>query len=351
MRLHERRAAAGVGFAGGDLVVDPRVGFFQAIAQTDVRFPVQIFFDQRVVAVAAVHALGRLEIVPALELDAGDGFDDVDEAVDRDDFAAAEVDRFEDVAVEDLLRAFQAIRDVHEAAGLIAVAPDFDLVFARTFRLDDFPADGRRGFLASAVEGAVWSVDVGIAGDAGDGAEVLAEMAAHAFAEKFLPAVTVLGHGGIGVGFLEGDDVFAHLFVRGVNAGGGGVEETFDAGFLRGHEQVGVDEHREHAERAVVFDEAHAAHVGGEIVNDGRVLQRLFAGVLFLEIELEIVDVGEALVPFVERFQVHGPHVRVPLPEEVRDEVAADESAAAAYNNFLFHTAKMAGVEGSERGG
>ena len=57
------------------------------------------------------------------------------------------------------------------------------------------------------------------------------------------------------------------LLVGVVDAGATGVEEAVDFGFERGLEHVGVDEDREHAEGFVVFDEAHAAHVGGEIVD------------------------------------------------------------------------------------
>ena len=45
--------------------------------------------DQRVVAVAAAHALGRVELVGALELHAGDLLDDVDQPVDADQLVAS----------------------------------------------------------------------------------------------------------------------------------------------------------------------------------------------------------------------------------------------------------------------
>ena len=55
--------------------------------------------DQRVVAVAAAHALGRVELVAALELHAGDLLDDVDQLVDGDQLVAADVERLDDVAL------------------------------------------------------------------------------------------------------------------------------------------------------------------------------------------------------------------------------------------------------------
>ena len=107
-----------------------------------------------------------------------------------------------------------------------------------------------------------------IAGDAGLEAEVFAEMATHPFAEQLLPAVAVLAVGRIGVGFLEGGDVGVALLVGVIDAGGGGIEEALDAGGSRAAmHQMGVDENREHAKGAIVFDEAHPAHVGRQIID------------------------------------------------------------------------------------
>src|SRR5262245_51973632 len=54
-------------FASQKLIVNPTVGLFQAIAQRRVRLPPQVFLDEGVVAVAAVHAFWRAQIVIALE--------------------------------------------------------------------------------------------------------------------------------------------------------------------------------------------------------------------------------------------------------------------------------------------
>src|SRR5690349_2270983 len=65
----------------GHLVVDPAVGLLHAVAELGVGLPAEEFLDQRVVAVAAVHALGGRQVVVPLKLDAGDLLDDVDELV------------------------------------------------------------------------------------------------------------------------------------------------------------------------------------------------------------------------------------------------------------------------------
>ena len=55
----------------------------------------EFFEDQGVVAIAAVDALGGVEVVVALQLDAGDLLDDVDQLIDGDQLAGAEVDRLD----------------------------------------------------------------------------------------------------------------------------------------------------------------------------------------------------------------------------------------------------------------
>src|SRR5205085_638224 len=111
----------------------------------------------------------------------------------------ADVDRLDDLAPGQALRALEAVGDVHEAAGLVAVAPDLDLVAAGELGLDHLAAHRRRCLLAAALEGAVGAVNVVVAGDARLKPEVLAEVAAHPLAEQLLPAVAVLGHGRIRV--------------------------------------------------------------------------------------------------------------------------------------------------------
>ena len=64
-------------------------------------------------------------------------------------------------------------------------------------------------------------------------------------------------------------------------------------------------------------------------------LSDFVAGGFFLEIELEVLDVGEDLIPLVEGFDIDGADVGVALAEQVADEMAADETAAAADDNFV----------------
>ena len=119
-----------VRFAIGHLVVDPGVGFFHAGAQSSVRFPPKIFLDEGIVAVSAIDAFGRLQIIASFELDAGNLLNDVNQTVYGHEFVAAEVDWFEDIAVHDRLCAFETIIDVHETSGLMPVTPDLNFMFA-----------------------------------------------------------------------------------------------------------------------------------------------------------------------------------------------------------------------------
>ena len=99
--------------------------------------------------------------------------------------------------------ALHAVVDVHEAAGLLAVAPDLDLVLAGELGLDHLAADRGGSLLAAAVPGAAAAVDVVEARHARIQAEVLAEVPAHALGEQLFPAVAVFGQRGIGVLFFQ----------------------------------------------------------------------------------------------------------------------------------------------------
>src|SRR5262249_3808863 len=128
----------------GHLIVNPTVGFFQAVAQADRWLPTEQLFDQRIVAVAAINAFRRLEIIRALQLDARDSLNDVHQSIDRYQFAAAQIDWLQNVARENRLRALQAIVNIHEAARLQTVAPNLDLMLAGYFCTNHLAANRRR---------------------------------------------------------------------------------------------------------------------------------------------------------------------------------------------------------------
>ena len=101
-----------------------------------------------------------------------------------------------------------------------------------------------------------------------------------------------------------------------------------------GHEEVGINEDAEHTEAFVEFDEAHAAHVCGEVVNLVAAVGGLDAGVFEFEVEGEVLGFGEALIPLPLGFFIDGADA-VSRGEEVLDEFAADESAGAGYEGWV----------------
>ena len=100
--------------------------------------------------------------------------------------------------------------------------------------------------------------------------EVLAEMAAHAFAEKLFPTVSILGHGGISIGLLECDHIRNRLFACCINACRRGKEEAVQFVLLCSHQKVRVDQYGQHAIRLVGLDVTHAAHVRSVVVDPCR---------------------------------------------------------------------------------
>ena len=142
--------------------------------------------------------------------------------------------------------------------------------------------------------GAGRPVDVVIAGDARRQIpKSSAKVPAHALAEELLPAVAVLGHRRIGVLLLERRTSGSSLLVRRVHAGRRGEEEPLDPASAAAMEQVRVDQHREHAQRLVVLDEPHPAHVGREVVHGVGVRDRARTGIGRGEVEHDVLCVGE----------------------------------------------------------
>ena len=91
----------------------------------------------------------------------------------------------------------------------------------------------------------------------------------------------------------------------------------------------------EHAVGLVVLDEAHAAHVGGQVVDPIGAIGGLDTGFFVLEVEGEVLGLGEALIPLPLRLFVDGADF-VSLLEHGFDEVAADESTGAGDEDVRF---------------
>ena len=162
-------------------------------------------------------------------------------------------------------------------------------------------------------------------------------MAAHALGEKLLPAVAVFGHGRVGVFFLERRDASeVGLLVGVVNARRGGIEKALGTPCAGARCSMWVlMSTREHAERLVVLDEAHAAHVGGEIIDFVRALGRCLAVFAQIQVERKIFDIIKALVPLFERLDIHGANALVSLAAQVRHQMPADKSSCAGNHHSI----------------
>ena len=99
-----------------------------------------------------------------------------------------------------------------------------------------------------------------------------------------------------------------------------------------------IDQHSEHAKRFVVFDESHASHIGGKVVNFSGTVNSLLAGSTIAQIEGQILNVVEALIPFLSWLEINRPDGADLIPAQFANQPAADESAGSANRDFkLFH--------------
>jgi hypothetical protein len=98
-------------------------------------------------------------------------------------------------------------------------------------------------------------------------------------------------------------------------------------------EHVRIDEDGQHAQGFVLLDETHSAHVGREIVDLGRAACRDFAVLFQVEVETEIFDVVEALIPLVKRFYVDGTNRGTTASSQVRDQRPAYETTRTSYDD------------------
>ena len=145
----------------------------------DGRLPPNRAFDQRVVAAAAANSLRSIEVVVAFDPDPGDLLGEIHKPVYGYHLAASDVKRMGDVAVHEGACTVEAVVNEHEATRLLAVAPNFDFVMAGQFRGDNFSADCCGGLFAAAIEGAVGTINIMVAGHPCFETEVFAEVPAH----------------------------------------------------------------------------------------------------------------------------------------------------------------------------
>ncbi len=90
---------------------------------------------------------------------------------------------------------------------------------------------------------------------------------------------------------------------------------------------MGVDQDRAEALHAEAFDEAHAAHVGRQVVDLGGPFADAVAIGLLAHVEAEVLHAVVDLVPIGQRLLIDGANPREPLFLEIAHQRAGDESA------------------------
>src|SRR5712692_337388 len=162
-----------------------------------------MLLDKSIIAVPAIHTLGRAEIVIALQLDSGNFLRDIDQLIYRYGLTRSEIDRLQNLGIHDQMDAFQAVINEHEATGLIAWAPDIDFVLTENLCFDYFPADGRGSFLPPSVPCTPRPVDVMKPCNARVETIILPEVPTHPLRKELFPSIAIFREGGVGVHFFE----------------------------------------------------------------------------------------------------------------------------------------------------
>ncbi len=89
--------------------------------------------------------------------------------------------------------------------------------------------------------------------------------------------------------------------------------------------QVGVDQHIDHARPFVAFDEAHTAHVAGEVEDGTNVGDHLLASLAVAKVGHDVLGIRMDLVPPIGRLDVDCSDLAA-LGKEAGHKVAADET-------------------------
>src|SRR5215469_5804572 len=104
--------------------------------------------------------------------------------------------------MHDFVDALDAVVYVHEAARLMAIAPDFNGAAAHIYRFNYFATNGGWRFLAAAIPGAMRPVHVVESGCECRQASLRPIFLTEHLRDQLLPAVATLRHGWISIRFL-----------------------------------------------------------------------------------------------------------------------------------------------------
>ena len=108
---------------------------------------------------------------------------------------------------------------------------------------------------------------------------------------------------------------------------------------------MGVDQNAAQTFDAELLDEAHAAHVGGQVVDLDGVLADAAAVLLLAQVQAEAFDAVDLLIPPGQRFFVHGADFREALVVEVTHQGASDETTRPGDHNQVVLACGLAAVD------
>src|SRR5258706_8017648 len=204
---------------GRRLLRDPVVGRNNSLAQCHLRLPLQHRAQPRIVTVATAHSLRLGEIVHERDLLLRYPDHDFGKLVNADQFIRAEVERLSMIRSHDAMNALDAVVDIHERAGLLAIAPYFDLAWI--WGECDLAAHRRRRLFTAAVIGAQRAIYVVEAHDARGEAVVFHIILAEFLRVELLEAITFFRLRRKRVLLAQRRDIWGGLQAVRIDAGGG----------------------------------------------------------------------------------------------------------------------------------
>ena len=179
--------------------------------------------------VSSANTLRSLGDIRSPKPDVCDLFDEIHQAIDRDQFARTKVQGLSHSRVHDPQRPLDAIVDEREAPSLASIAPDLDLFPSRwSFAVATLRADRSGAFSRPPANVPLRPVDVVDSGRCGVSRPASrTKVHRHSFAEELLPAVSVFRRRRVGVVLSEPFGVRCSLPVRRIHTRRRTEEEAF----------------------------------------------------------------------------------------------------------------------------
>ena len=230
----------------------------------------------------------------------------VRQLIDGQHAILSKIKRLVIVRLHELEDTCYAVIDIAERSCLVAIPPNINFRVASQFCYGNFATQSRRNLLASTRPCTCWPKNIVEARDARLQSILFVVVHSESLDDQLLPTVCILRVRGIGILFLERDNVGLHLTVFGIDTRGRCEQKTVHAVYVSCfkamdvHEQVVVQDLR-----VVGGNKPHSSHVGRQgidLIHTARGLQAIipapqveqleFVSVLWAE--LRVLDVHSA---------------------------------------------------------